>query len=221
MRRHEVGRIAVWGAAGHAKVVADAWRCRGGDVAGFLDDVAPQRRGESFFGACVLGGREALPGLRADGLTALALGFGDNAARLALGTALRAEGWRLPPIVHPAAVVAADVVLGEGCLVAAGAVINPGARIGAFAIVNTGAIVDHDGQLDDGVHLGPRACLAGGVEVGRGAWIGAGATVRDRCRIGAGTVIGLGAAVVSDIPPAVVAQGCPARVVRAVVEGQR
>ena len=41
-------QVAVWGAAGHARVVADVLRLAGWDVVGFLDNVAPQRAGERF-----------------------------------------------------------------------------------------------------------------------------------------------------------------------------
>ncbi len=54
------GRIVVWGAGGHAKVAADILRLNGFEIAGFLDQVDPQRLGESFCGARVLGGPEVL-----------------------------------------------------------------------------------------------------------------------------------------------------------------
>ena len=208
-------RLAIWGAGGHAKVVAETVQRLGGRVEGFLDGVDPARRGEVFFGgAAVLGGREALAGLRRGGVGALVLAFGANRARLALGAELGAEGWGLPTVVDPGATISADASIGEGSYVAAGAVIQPGARIGAFCIVNSGAIVEHDVRLGAGVHLGPRACLAGHAEVGRGSFIGAGAIVRDRVRIGADVIVGIGALVLADIADGVVAYGHPARVVR-------
>ena len=43
-------QVVIWGASGHAKVVADILRkSRRYEVAGFLDDVDPQRRGEVFW----------------------------------------------------------------------------------------------------------------------------------------------------------------------------
>ncbi len=198
-------------------VVADIVRLRGEyEIVGFLDDVNPARSGVDFYGAPVLGGRERLEDLRREGVEGLIFGFGDCKARLALAELARARGFRLATAIHPSAVIAADVKVGEGTVVAAGAVINPGARIGENVIVNTCASVDHECVVGDGAHVSPGVRLAGGVVVGRGAWVGIGATVVDRARIGAGAIIGAGAVVVGDIPDGVVARGIPAKVMRKV-----
>jgi UDP-3-O-[3-hydroxymyristoyl] glucosamine N-acyltransferase len=64
-------------------------------------------------------------------------------------------GFKLPVIIHPKAVVAKDVEIGEGVFVAAGSVINPGTRIGRNAIINTSSSVDHDCEIGDFVHVAP------------------------------------------------------------------
>jgi len=208
-------KMVIWGASGHALVVADAVRLAGEyEIAGFLDDQNPDRRGEAFCGSAILGGYEMLDGLPATGIEAIFLGFGDGNARLRLAAIVSAKGFSLPMIVHPRAVVASDVVLGPGTFVAAGAVINAQARIGAQVIVNTCASVDHESVVEDGAHICPGVHLAGGVRVGRAAWIGIGASVIDKAHIGASSVIGAGAAVVGDIPDGVIAYGVPARVIR-------
>lgn len=203
--------IAIWGAAGHARVVADALglltRFR---VAGFIDEVTPGRRGEAFCGGRIVGGREALVRLRDEGVRCVALAFGHNEARLRLADELRSQGFELPVIVHPSAIVARDAVIGEGSFVGPLAVINAAARIGRAVIVNSGVIVEHDAVVGDGVHLSPRACLAGAVQVGRASWIGAGAVVKERVAIGAGAIVGMGAVVIRPVPDGVTVVGCPA-----------
>lgn len=207
--------IVIWGAAGHAKVVGDVLRALPQfELVGLIDDTAPQRRGERHYGISILGGREVLDGLLAEG-TRLVFGFGDNAARLRIGAEMAARGFVFPTLVHPTAIVSPSAQIGAGSFVAAGAIVNADAKVGAQAIVNSGAIVEHDNEIGDGVHLSPRACLSGWVKVGRGSWIGSGAVVRDRITIGARCVIGVGSVVVGDIPDASMAYGCPARVVRA------
>jgi acetyltransferase EpsM len=209
--------VAVWGASGHALVVADilrlTGRCR---IAGFLDDVNPGRRGEAFCGAKVLGGREQLAALRRRGVRHLALAFGDCAGRLELAELARERGFTLLTAVHPRAVVAGDVALGEGTVVAAGAVINPAARIGRVVIVNTSASVDHECLVEAGAHVAPGAHLAARVTVGRGAWVGLGAAVKEGVSIGAGACVGAGAVVLADVPPGMLAYGVPARAVKRV-----
>ena len=207
--------LVLWGASGHARVVADIVRLRGEhEIAGFVDDRDPSRRGAPFCGARVLGLAELVE-LRRAGVLHLLVAVGDCAARLRLAERARRDGFTLAPAaVHPSAVVAEGVELGAGSVVAAGAIVNPGVRIGENVIVNTGASVDHECLLDDGVHVGPGARLGGCVTVGRAVWIGIGATVIDRIRIGADAQLGAGAVVVDDIPPGVLAYGVPARVVR-------
>jgi len=212
--------VVIYGASGHALVVADALGAAGGwKIAGFLDDLHPERQGSIFGtgasgGAAVLGGGSVLHKLRARGIKYGIVGVGDNRVRVRLAQTLREHGFRLATVIHPRATVASGVSIGCGTLIAAGAVVGPGARIGENVVVNTAASVDHECVVEDGGHIGPGARLGGRVTVGAVSWIGIGATVRDRVQIGAGSVIGAGALVLDDIPAGVVATGAPARVVR-------
>jgi UDP-N-acetylbacillosamine N-acetyltransferase len=214
--------LVVWGASGHARVVADIIRLsKEYDIVGFLDDVNPERCGTEFCGARVLGGREKVDELRRQGVQHVVFGVGDNRARLTLGSLVQAGGLCLATAIHPRATIAADVAIGRGTVVAAGAVINPGARIGESVIINTCASVDHEGLVDDGAHVGPGVRLGGKVVVERGAWIGIGATVRDEVVIGAHSIVGAGAVVVANVPARVVAYGVPATVRKAALsDGQ-
>jgi len=215
-----VRKLVVWGASGHALVVADVLRAGGGwEIVGFLEDVGTERYGTEFAGSRVLGGREMLAELRGSGVEHVIVAVGDNNARTFLARLSRARGFRLATAVHPRATLAPDVVIGEGTVVAAGSVINPATRIGENVIINTGASVDHECSVEEGVHIGPGVRLGGRVAIGPQAWVGIGATVRDGIRIGARAIIGAGAVVVSDIPPDVVAFGVPARVVRSLKQG--
>jgi len=215
--------LIIWGASGHARVVADIVRCENRyRIAGFLDDLHPERAGETFEGAPILGGREQLEkgggrlARQAGGTPAplVIIAFGDCTARLEAARFVIAKGLELATAIHPSAVIAASARIGAGSVVAANAVVNPGAVVGENAIINTAASVDHDCVIGDGVHICPGVHLAGNVRVGEASWIGIGATVADGRTIGGGTIIGAGAVVVEDIPGGVVAFGVPARVTR-------
>lgn len=208
------GPIVVWGAGGHARVVAEILRLRGWTIAGFVDDVDPGRRGEPFLEARVLGGREQLTTLRRDGVSCAIAAIGDNAARLEAATALRALGFDLPAAVHPGAVVASTAQVGGGCVISPTAVVGSASVVGQDVIVNTAATVDHNCSVEDGVHLAPGVHLGGWVVVGRLSFIGLGALLVDRVQIGAGSVVGAGSLVLHDVPPGVVAYGSPCRVIR-------
>lgn len=209
--------LAIWGASGHALVVADIVRLQGvHHIVGFLDDVNPDRRGADFCGATILGGREQLGVLIDRGVRHILLGFGNCRMRWELTEHLRAQGFVLPIAIHPQATIAKDVVLGPGTVVMAGAVVNPGTRVGSSVIINTSASVDHECVIGDAAHICPGAHLAGRVTVGQTAQVGIGATVIERVHIGVGAVIGAGAVVVHDIPDYVIAYGAPARVKRTI-----
>lgn len=208
-------KIVIWGASGHALVVADVIRLQGHyEIVGFLDDVNAHEAGAEFCGASILGGREQLDVLVQQGIDHIILGFGNCEARLHLSEVVRSKGFQLATAIHSQAIIATGVSVGPGTVVVAGAVINPGCKIGENVIVNTCSSVDHECVIGDGVHICPGVHLAGNVQVGHASWIGIGATVKDHVRIGARTIIGAGAVVVNDIPDGVIAYGVPAKVVR-------
>ena len=208
-------KIVIWGASGHAKVVADIIRLRAQhEIVGFLDSVNPRRQDESFSGGRILGGQEQLMPLRERGVEWLIFGFGNCEARLKLAEVAKSMGFLLATAVHPGAIIAADATVCPGVVVAAGAVINACSLIGENTIINTSSSVDHDCSIGESAHICPGAHLAGQVTVGRGTWVGIGATVIDHVIIGSGSLIGAGAVVVNDIPDHVVAYGNPARIKR-------
>lgn len=206
-------KIVIWGASGHAMVVADIIRQAGWyEITGFIDSLNPDRHGSEFCGARVLGGEEQLGKLLDLGIDHIIFGFGNCEARLRLSEQVKPKGFHIASAIHPRAIIAPDVTIGAGTVVMGGAVINSGTLIGENVIVNTSASVDHECNIGDGAHICPGVHLAGKVTVGRGAWVGIGATVVDHVSLGRGSLIGAGAVVVTDIPDDVIAYGNPAKV---------
>ena len=213
-------RIIIWGASGHALVVADIVRLLGYEIVGFLDDVDASRHNTSFHGLPIVGGREQLDRLRESGVEYLIVGVGDCAARLNLAKVAIEKGFMLGTAIHPRATIAKFVEIGLGTVVVAGAVINPGCVIGSNVIVNTCASVDHECVIESGAHVGPGVNLGGNVRVGRGSWIGLGASVKDGVSIGAGAIVGAGAVVLRDVPADTVVFGVPAKIQRKISSGE-
>jgi acetyltransferase EpsM len=103
-------KMVIWGASGHARVVAEIVRLNGKyNICGFLDDLNPQRRNTTFCGSRILGGREQLDQVQQKGIRHLILGFGDCQARLKLSQFVREEKrFDLVTAIHPNATVASD-----------------------------------------------------------------------------------------------------------------
>lgn len=174
-------KLTIIGASGHGKVVADIARLNGFDAIEFLDD-------DESLSTCgeypVVGRSDSI----VDGAIFIAIGNTDIRERLS-------SNRKLITLIHPSAVIADGVEIGDGTVVMAGVVINPGTRIGCGCIINTASSIDHDCVVGDYVHISVGSHLCGTVRVGDKTWIGAGATVSNNvnicghCMIGAGAVV--------------------------------
>lgn len=204
--------VILFGAGGHARVVADIASLSGHEVLAVVVDAGGADGGVP--GVPLL--RDAAQAARQFPAARWCVCVGDNHARETVVARLAAQvaGLRFRALVHPRATLARDARIGDGTVVMAGAVLNPGTAIGLHCIVNTGACIDHDNVLDDFSSVAPGVCTGGNVRVGAGSAIGIGATVRHGVAIGPRTVIGAGSVVLADVPAACVAFGVPCRVVR-------
>jgi sugar O-acyltransferase (sialic acid O-acetyltransferase NeuD family) len=201
-------RLAILGASGHGKVIADIALLLGYTDVVFFDDAWPSKSSVGRWS--VVGTTETLFSAMAD-FDAVIVGIGDNRIRLEKHALLAISGAPLVTLVHPAAVVSNFAQIGIGAVICAGAIVNVDAALGAAVVVNTGATVDHDCRLADGVHIAPGAHLSGDVHVGESSWIGVGACVKQGVHIGADVMVGAGSVVVSNIPDGVTVVGNPAR----------
>jgi sugar O-acyltransferase (sialic acid O-acetyltransferase NeuD family) len=211
--------LVIWGASGHAAVVANiASLCGLWEVVGFIDDVNCDRMAGTFAGKPFLGGEEALASLKQKGIRHIALGFGHCSMRVKKSESLKNDGFELVTLIHPDAVISDSAIIGEGTVVGAGVIVDPGCKIGRYTILNNSAVICHGSTIDDGVHVCPGVRIGGDVHVGACCWIGIGSCVVERLRIGAQSYIGAGSIVTKDIPPGVLAYGNPARVIRSLTE---
>lgn len=200
-------RLALLGASGHGKVVADIALSAGWSEVAFFDDAWPK---VSTNGRWQVLGNSADLLATASKFDGVLVAIGNCKVRLEKQQALIRAGAQMATLVHPSACVSAFAKLGHGTVVMPGAVVNIDADVGDAVIVNTGATVDHDCVLAQGVHISPGANLSGNVHVGEKSWIGIGAVVRQGISIGSEVVIGAGAVVVNHVCNAITVVGNPA-----------
>jgi sugar O-acyltransferase (sialic acid O-acetyltransferase NeuD family) len=202
-------RLAILGASGHGKVVADAAELSGWDDVVFYDDAWPGLKANGPW--AVVGNTEALLERLTD-FDGVVVAIGNNRIRAAKQAELVASGGKMATIIHPSAIVSSHATVGVGSVVFANAAVNACASVGVGVIVNTGAVVEHDCVVGDFAHISPNGVLSGGVALGPLVWVGSCASVKQLIAIGEASVVGMGAVVIKDVAPDVIVVGNPAKV---------
>jgi sugar O-acyltransferase (sialic acid O-acetyltransferase NeuD family) len=202
-------KLALLGASGHGKVIAEIAELIGYTDVIFFDDGWPAKKQiEAWF---IEGDTDSLIE-RKHQFDACIVSIGNNHVRNKKQHVLEKHGLCFVSLVHPNAVVSRYASIDMGTVIMAGAVVNAFTKVGRGCIINTGATIDHDCVLGDFVHISPGAHLAGDVSVSAFSWIGIGASVKQGICIGFNAIIGAGSVVISDIPADSVAVGIPAKI---------
>ena len=203
-------RLAILGASGHGKVLAEIAELSGWSEIVFFDDNDALK--DKVIGVWeVKGNTSALLStlLTFDGCI---VAIGNNKIRSEKIALLQLENANIVTLIHPSAKVSKYSYIKPGSVVMAGVIINPFTKIGLSSIINTGSNIDHDCFLDDYVHISPGVNISGGVKIGLNSWIGVGSSLKQDINIGKKVVIGAGSVVIQNIPDDSIAFGVPAKV---------
>jgi len=192
--------IAIYGESGHGKVLRQIALDSGYEHILWIDD----RTSETAMSFKHF--REHYPD------TPVALGIGNNSARQKVYQRVKETETPIATLIHPTAVIADSVTIGEGSVVMPLCVINAEATIGTASIINTHSCVEHECRIAAFVHLSPHVALGGNVTVKTLTHIGIGSSVIQNITIGSDTVIAAGSTVIEDLPDSVMAAGTPARI---------
>lgn len=185
--------VVIIGAGGHAKVIAEIVLKSGDNVVGFLDDNNDFQNRMIYLNKKVIGTTKDINKYKD---CYFIIGIGNNAIRKKIN---ENNNLKLYTAIHPSAIIAQDVVIGEGTVIMPGVVINPGTKIGRNCIINTSSSLDHDNLIEDYVHISPGAHLAGTVVVKESTWLCTGVIVKNNITIEKDNVIGAGGVVIRDI----------------------
>lgn len=203
-----MNKIAILGASGHGKVLADTALHSGWDEIVFFDDDWPSLSNNSHWP--VIGDTDILIDSIGE-FDGVIVAIGNNAVRLKKTLFLKQCGAKLVSLIHPKSIISPFSLIGIGSFIGAGAVIQIDSEIGDACIINTNAVVEHDCVIGDGVHISPSCALAGGVLVSHNSWLGIGSNVKQLVKIGSNVVVGVGCVVVKDVDSGLTVVGNPAR----------
>ncbi len=213
-----MNKIFIFGAGGHAKVVADIAELNSFDIVGFVD---PYAKNPTFLGKPILKTIDEIPVGEFSAIVAL----GDNGQRSKVVKEIMAtqskHNLKFVTLIHPKAVVARSAQIGLGTVVMAGAVINPEVKIDEHAIINTGSVVDHDCRIYDFASIAPGAVLGGNVKVFPHSVVSIGAVCKHNVEIAQHSVVGANSYVHKNIPEYSVAYGVPAKVIKQRLAGEK
>jgi sugar O-acyltransferase (sialic acid O-acetyltransferase NeuD family) len=201
-----MNEIAIIGAGGHGKVVADLAEICGYSPV-FFDDRYPNKLKHEHWP--VVGTFDDILGAQAKYANVL-VAIGDNHKRMKLSKLLNEECFNLPSLIHPSAIISKYANVESGTIILANVIINAFAKIAKNCIINTGVIVEHDCIIGDSVHLSPRVVLAGGTVVGDFTWVGIGSVSRQLAQIGEDSIVGANSTIIKNIPANVTVFGTPA-----------
>lgn len=206
------GKLAIFGAGGHAREVAFiAERC--GIPTQSLAFVVEQ----AFLAEPSLNGIDVhtVESGHCDGWPFVAA-VGDPALRERAVRLCTSRGMTAATLCDPSVGLHRTVVLGEGCIVFPGAVLTVNVTLGKHVHVNVGASLSHDCLVGDHAIFSPGSRVAGHVHIGSRVFVGIGASIVNG-RAGAPLTIGddafvaAGACVTGSVAAGARAMGVPAR----------
>ena len=193
-------QIFIYGASGHGLVVADIAKTCGYEKIIFIDD-----------------GNNSYPtfeDIKNKNVIPMAFGIGNNTIRKKLFDQLKIHHFNMPPLIHPSAIIAPSVDIGEGTVVMPQVVVNAKSQIGKGVILNTSSVIEHENSIEDFVHISPNVALAGNVTIKEQTHIGIGSCVIQGIKIGKNCTIGAGSVVIRNIKNENLAYGNPCKVVK-------
>ncbi len=203
-------KLAIIGASGHGKVVAELAEELDFDVSFFDDGYSEKTNVEHWEIKGTLLDFIAENHLYCGAVVAI----GNAKVRESITINLNEFNVRITTLKHATASVSRYANIGDGCIIMPGVVINAFSSIGKGCIINSNAVVEHDCKLGDFVHVCPNSAIAGGTIIGERTWVGIGANVRQMTIIGADTTIGAGSSVVNNIPVGMTVVGVPAKALK-------
>jgi sugar O-acyltransferase (sialic acid O-acetyltransferase NeuD family) len=176
---------------------------------GFIDDAVTEDTVVN--GLKVKGGMSVIDSFRDPAMIILAIA--DPMAKSALASKITNRHVQYPTLIHPSAILQQrdTIRLGEGTILTAGVILTTDITVGAHVLINLNATIGHNASIGNFTSIMPGVNIAGEVIIKESVFIGSGVNIRNRVTIGDRSIVGMGAAVISDVSPGLVVGGVPAK----------
>lgn len=207
-------KLAIFGASGFAREVADVALVDGYEEISYLD-VSPGS-GEYF-------GFPLFDEVHSDVLQStgwsFVVGVGNNALRRKIYS--KFPSLRYVNVTHPSASFGRRqkelLQSTRGNIITAGVRFTNNIRFGDFGIFNLNCTIGHDCMIEDFVNIAPGANVSGNVMLSTGSYVGTnasiieGRTIDEKLVVGSSSTVGAGSVVTRAVPPDVIVKGVPAK----------
>ncbi|WP_426997558.1 acetyltransferase [Pseudarthrobacter sp. N5] len=208
-----MSEILLLAATGLAREVLAMVRSSGQyDVVGLLDD-DEEMSGVSVDGATVLGSIDDATKFT-HALLLVCLGSGK--ARESVVNRLSALGLseaRYATAIDPSVRTPEGCRIGRGSILLQNVTLTASVTLGAHVVAMPGVTFTHDDDVADFATFAAGVSMGGGVRIGRAAYLGMNSSVRERTSVGDYATIGMGAAVLSNVPDGQTWVGVPAHAI--------
>jgi sugar O-acyltransferase (sialic acid O-acetyltransferase NeuD family) len=197
-------------ASGLAREVLAMVRASGQyDVVGLLDD-DKEMAGVSVDGAPVLG---TIDDAEKYTHALILVCIGSGKSREAVVERLTAMGLseaRYATAIDPSVQYPEGCRVGRGSILLRNVTMTAAVTLGSHVVAMPSVTFTHDDDVADFATFAAGVSLGGGVRIGRAAYLGMNCSVRERTSVGAYATVGMGAAVLSNVPDGETWVGVPA-----------
>lgn len=127
---------------------------------------------------------------------------------------LNIENEKFATIIHAAAAISKNAIIGKNVLIMAGVVITANAIIGDHVVILPNSVIHHDSSINRFTLIGANCTIAGNVQIGSNCYIGAASSIKNGISIGEKVLVGMGSNVLSHINSESIVVGNPARALK-------
>lgn len=120
---------------------------------------------------------------------------------------------RFAKLIHPTAVVSEHSQLGWGISIQPFVSVGPNVKIGNHVQIFGQALIGHNSVLDNYSYVAAQACIGANVHLQEGAFMGQNCSSIENITIGKWGLVGMGSAVISDVPDFAKIVGNPGRII--------